>query len=82
MYQVVADEDAAKHHQLRVIDEAGEDYLYPEEYFVPVQLPQAEKAVLRAANLTPCRNNYVNEWTAGVRVPHPCAFCKGGIPRT
>ena len=40
LYQVVADEAAAKHHQLRVIDEAGEDYLYPEEYFVPVQLPQ------------------------------------------
>ena len=53
LYQVVADEAAAKHHQLRVIDESGEDYLYPEEYFVPVQLSQAaEKAVLRAANLT------------------------------
>src|SRR6266571_4381252 len=43
----------AKSHQLRVIDESGEDYLYPEEYFIPVQLPQAaETAVLRAANLT------------------------------
>jgi hypothetical protein len=52
LYQVVADQAAAKHHQLRVIDESGEDYLYPEEYFVPVQLPQAtENAVLRAANL-------------------------------
>ena len=53
LYQVVADEAAAKHHQLRVIDESGEDYLYPEEYFVPVQLPQAaERAILHAANLT------------------------------
>jgi len=53
LYQVVADEAAAKHHQLRVIDESGEDYLYPEEYFVPVQSPQAaEKAALRTANLT------------------------------
>ena len=53
LYQVVADEAAAMHHQLRVIDESGEDYLYPEEYFVPVQLPQAaEKAALRAANPT------------------------------
>jgi hypothetical protein len=52
LYQVVADDAAAKHHHLRVIDASGEDYLYPEEYFVPVQLPQAaEKAVLRAANL-------------------------------
>jgi hypothetical protein len=32
-----------------VIDESGEDYLYPEEYFVPIELPQATgKAVLRA----------------------------------
>jgi hypothetical protein len=52
LYQVVADETAAKLRQIRVIDESGEDYLYPEEYFVPVQLPQsAEKAVRRAASL-------------------------------
>lgn len=52
LYQVVADETAAKLHQIRVIDESGEDYLYPEEYFVPVQIPQsAEKAVRRAAGV-------------------------------
>ena len=39
LYQVVADPAGAKHNQLSVIDESGEDYLYPEEYFVPVQLP-------------------------------------------
>jgi len=33
LYQVVVDEAAAKHHQLHVIDESSEDYLYPEEYF-------------------------------------------------
>lgn len=49
LYQSIPDQQAAKLHQIRVIDESGEDYLYPEEYFVPVQLPQsAEKAVLRA----------------------------------
>jgi hypothetical protein len=49
LYQVVEDETAANLHQIRVIDESGEDYLYPAEYFVPVQLPHsAEKAVLRA----------------------------------
>jgi hypothetical protein len=49
LYQVIADETAAKLHQVRVIDESGEDYLYPEEYFVPVQLPHsAEKAILQA----------------------------------
>ncbi len=50
LYQVVADDTAAKLRQIRVIDESGEDYLYPEEYFVPVHLPQsAEKAVRRAS---------------------------------
>ena len=52
LYQVLPDDNAAKHRQLRVIDESGEDYLYPENYFVPVDLPQSvEKAVLRAAGL-------------------------------
>jgi hypothetical protein len=51
LYQIVSDEDAAKLHQIRVIDESGEDYLYPEEYFIPVQLPQSvERAVRRAAS--------------------------------
>jgi len=50
LYQVLPDDEAAKHKQLRVIDESGEDYLYPADYFIPVHLPQsAEKAVLRAA---------------------------------
>jgi len=49
LYQVLSDENASKHHQLRVIDESGEDYLYPEDYFIPIKLPQAaEKAVRRA----------------------------------
>jgi hypothetical protein len=52
LYQVVPDETASKLRQIRVIDESGEDYLYPEAYFVPVQLPQsAEKAVRRAASV-------------------------------
>jgi hypothetical protein len=43
------DEQASRHRQVRVIDESGEDYLYPEEYFVPIKLPQAaERAVLKA----------------------------------
>ncbi len=36
LYQMVSDEAAANLHQIRVIDESGEDYLYPEEYFVAV----------------------------------------------
>ncbi|HTW59495.1 MAG TPA: hypothetical protein VMD99_15300 [Terriglobales bacterium] len=49
IYQVIPDKVASKLRQIRVIDESGEDYLYPEDYFVPVQLPQAvERAVRRA----------------------------------
>ncbi len=49
LYQIVVDDRAAKLGQVRVVDESGEDYLYPEDYFVPVHLPQsAEKAVRRA----------------------------------
>ncbi len=40
LYQLMSDEKAKKHHQLRVIDETGEDYLYPESYFLPVALPE------------------------------------------
>ena len=40
IYRVIADETAAKHQLLRVIDESGEDYLYPADYFVAVELPQ------------------------------------------
>jgi hypothetical protein len=47
LYQVLPDPDAAKHQQLRVIDESGEDYLYPKSYFVPIELPTlVRKAVL------------------------------------
>ena len=50
LYRVLQDADATSHGQLRVIDESGEDYLYPERYFIPVQLPEAvERAVFEAA---------------------------------
>ena len=40
VYQVLADRAAASEGLLRVIDESGEDYLYPADYFAPVRLPQ------------------------------------------
>ncbi len=40
IYRVLADEKAARHNMLRVIDESGEDYLYPANFFVPIKLPQ------------------------------------------
>src|SRR3954452_2147860 len=50
IYQLVPDEVASRQHLVRVIDESGEAYLYPDAYFLPVDLPQAIKdALLRAA---------------------------------
>ena len=49
LYEVVPDESAAKHRQLRIIDESGEDYLFPKDYFLAIELPEVvEKALLRA----------------------------------
>lgn len=49
VYRVLIDEQASRHGQMRVIDESGEDYLYPEDFFVPIKLPQAaERAVMRS----------------------------------
>jgi hypothetical protein len=39
VYCCIPDADADRHGQVRVVDESGEDYLYPQEYFVPVELP-------------------------------------------
>jgi hypothetical protein len=50
VYQVLPDTAATKDGYLRVIDESGEDYLYPQDYFLVIELPQAaQKAFLSAA---------------------------------
>jgi hypothetical protein len=50
IYQVISDTAADRHHLLKVIDESGEDYLYPQDFFLPIDLPKAlEKAVLAVA---------------------------------
>ena len=49
IYQVLPDDDAAKEGYVRVIDESGEDYLYPESYFVLVQLPHKAQEALQVA---------------------------------
>jgi hypothetical protein len=46
LYQELPDPDAAGQHYLRVVDESGEDYLYPSHYFAPIELPQSVKDVL------------------------------------
>ena len=50
VYVALADAQASKHKQLRVIDESGENYLYPEEFFVAIDLPQTvRRRVLQVA---------------------------------
>jgi len=39
LYVRLPDDDAVKHGQIRTVDESGEDYLYPADLFVPVDLP-------------------------------------------
>ena len=48
VYSVLADASAAKEDHLRIVDESGEDYLYPSDYFVSIALPQAAEKVLLA----------------------------------
>ncbi len=48
VYRTLPDAASAKHGYIRVVDESGEDYLYPQKYFLPIALP---KSVLRALRL-------------------------------
>ncbi len=50
IYKVLPDDKAAKANYVRVIDNEGEDYLYPSDYFIFVDFPAAvEQALLRAS---------------------------------
>jgi hypothetical protein len=49
IYVAIPDPRAERLGQIRIVDESGEDYLYPEKSFVPADLPQAtRRAVLQA----------------------------------
>ncbi|MCI0732723.1 MAG: hypothetical protein L0Y38_02740 [Methylococcaceae bacterium] len=41
LYEVIPDSEAELHDQIRVIDESGEDYLYPKHFFILLDLPEA-----------------------------------------
>jgi hypothetical protein len=50
IYQVIPDEAASTDGLLRIVDESGEDYLYPASLFLQIELPQSiERALLPAA---------------------------------
>ncbi len=49
IYQALPDADAEAHDLVRVIDESGEDYLYPGKFFLALDLPQGVETALRRA---------------------------------
>jgi len=49
IYTALPDADAARHRQVRIIDESGEDYLFPAAYFAAIELPQAVRRAMMAA---------------------------------
>lgn len=50
LYPVIPDRAAARVGFRRIIDESGEDYLYPESYFVDIKLPSSVERVVRLAS--------------------------------
>ena len=46
VYEILEDSAAAKRNFVRVIDESGEDYLYPQSWFVPVAVPASVEQLL------------------------------------
>jgi hypothetical protein len=60
IYRAVPDPDAAADGDIRVVDESGEDYLYPGSYFTPITLPVAVKRSLRKAEQAGCGEARVN----------------------
>ena len=55
IYRVLPDDNAAREDFLRIVDESGEDYLYPASRFVLVDLPQAVVKKLPAVSTTQIR---------------------------
>ena len=48
IYRVLPDTEAAERGLMRVVDESGADYLYPESYFVQISLPHSVERALSA----------------------------------
>lgn len=50
LYSVIPHTQASKAGLVRIVDESGEDYLYPADYFVPVKLPRSVERAVRLAS--------------------------------
>jgi hypothetical protein len=58
LYEKIPDKEADRHNQVRIIDESGEDYLYPSKFFASVKLPMQTKNRIvkkRSATTSPRR---------------------------
>jgi hypothetical protein len=50
LYEKIPDKEADRHNQVRIIDESGEDYLYPSKLFASVRLPiQTKNKIVKKA---------------------------------
>ena len=50
IYRVLPDDEAAKEGYMRIVDESGEDYLYPESYFILIDLPREAQQAWQVAS--------------------------------
>jgi hypothetical protein len=50
IYRVIADPKAEAKSMVRVVDESGEDYLFPDNYFVPIQVPTEATVVFDSSH--------------------------------
>ena len=50
LYVLLADADAEREGDVRVVDESGEDYLYPADWFVALEVPKAVRDSLLKAS--------------------------------
>lgn len=46
VYQIIPDKKAESEGYFRIIDESGDDYLYPQSYFIAIQLPKEAHNIL------------------------------------
>lgn len=49
VYQSIGDAEAEAHGMLRIVDELGEDYLFPAAFFVPIEIPESATQVFAGA---------------------------------
>ena len=62
LYQILPDEKAAQEGYLRIVDESQEDYLYPESYFIFLELPRKAQEALVATGWVFCIKEQ-GQWT-------------------